>query len=210
MPTHRGRDFACAAGGQEGRNLRFPPSCGSPLSLRRATGAVDRSPAKRLPPTCCCDRQGLTATPEGRGISLLAAFEKWAAILWRNALLRASARPYLRQQMPQIFGQTPNYLLPLRRKRGDSQEGRKLGFSPLVRPRRAGALSPPPAGGEPPLRVLRTNIKTYACLGKNSENVLPLPGCELTLIYPPFAAAISRARYSPSPTPCSSRTAGER
>ena len=115
-----------------------------PLSLRRATGAVDRSPAKRLPPTCCCDRQGLTATPEWRGISLLAAFEKWAAILWRNALLRASARPYLRQQMPQIFGQTPNCPL-FRRKRGDSQEGRKLGFSPLVRLRRAAAL--PPAGG---------------------------------------------------------------
>ena len=148
VPVHRGRDFACAAGGQEGRNLRFSPSCGSPLSLRRATGAVDRSPAKRLPPTCCCDRQGLTATPEGRGISLLAAFEKWAAILWRNALLRASARPYLRQQMPQIFGQKLWCLLLLRRKRDDSQEGRNPVFSPLVRPRRAGAHTPPPAGGE--------------------------------------------------------------
>ena len=65
VPAHHGREFACAAGGQEGRNLRFPPSCGSPLSLRRATGAVYRSPAKQLPPTCCCDRRGLAATPEG-------------------------------------------------------------------------------------------------------------------------------------------------
>ena len=116
-----------------------------PLSLRRATGAVDRSPAKRLPPTCCCDRQGLTATPEGRGISLLAAFEKWAAILWRNAPLRASARPYLRQQMPQIFGQKLWCLLLLRRKRGDSQEGRKLGFS-LFASRSERACEQPPAG----------------------------------------------------------------
>ena len=67
MSAHHGRDFACAAGGQEGENLRFSPSCGSPLSLRRATGAVNRGSAKRLPPSCCYDRHGLAATPEGCG-----------------------------------------------------------------------------------------------------------------------------------------------
>ena len=41
------------------------------------------------------------------------------------------ARPYLRQQMPQIFGQIPIYLLLPKRKRGDSQEGRNF-VSPLL------------------------------------------------------------------------------
>ena len=89
-----------------------------PLSLRRATGAVGRSPAKRMPPTCYCDRQGLAATPEGVEISLLSVIRKWAAILWCNAPLRASARPYLRQQMSQIFGQTLLYLLSLKKEKG--------------------------------------------------------------------------------------------
>ena len=71
--------------------------------------------------------------PQRVEISLLAAPEKWAAILSRNAPLRASARPYLRQQMPQIFGQTLYCLLSLRRKRGDSQEGRNLRCLPSSR-----------------------------------------------------------------------------
>ena len=42
-----------------------------PLSLRRATGAVYRNPAKRMPPICCCDRHGMTSTPEGKGFPFL-------------------------------------------------------------------------------------------------------------------------------------------
>ena len=123
----------------------FPLLANHPLSLRRATGAVDRCSAKRLPPTCCCDRHGMAATPEGAKISPLAACEKWAAILSRNAPLRASARPYLRHQMPQIFGQTPLCLLTPKEKGVIRKRGETFGVSPLVRLRRAAAL--PPAGG---------------------------------------------------------------
>ena len=75
------------------------------------------SDAFRLPPNCCCDRHGIDCHPRGsalpRGVesALLVALGKWAAGTLALRTLRASARPYLRQQMPQIFGQMPMYLL---------------------------------------------------------------------------------------------------
>ena len=57
--------------GKKGKTYGFPLLANHPLSLRRATGAVDRSPAKRLPPTCCCDRHGMAATPEGQRFPFL-------------------------------------------------------------------------------------------------------------------------------------------
>ena len=125
--------------------VRQPLLAGHPLSLRRATGAVGRCSAKRLPPTCCCDRHGMAATPEGAKISPLAACEKWAAILSRNAPLRASARPDLRQQMPPIFGQTLLYLLPLKGKGVIRKRGETL-VSPLFASRSERACEQPPAG----------------------------------------------------------------
>ena len=125
----------------------FPLLANHLLSLRRATGAIYRSPAKRLPPSRCCDRHGMAAIPEtyphncgkisGLDSPFLLIKGSWAAETWAGGPLCASARPDLRQQMPQIFRQTLLYLLSLRRKRGDSQEGRKLGFSPLREPQRA-------------------------------------------------------------------------
>ena len=46
-----------------------------PLSLRRAAGAENRSPAKRMPPTCQSNRKGLAATPEGQGFPFLLLFK---------------------------------------------------------------------------------------------------------------------------------------
>ena len=143
--------------GQEGKHLRFSPSCQStPFPSGRAARARV-SDAFRLPPSCCCDRHGIGCHPRGsalpRGVepALLVALGKWAAGALALRTLRASARPYLRQQMPQIFGQMPMYPLPPRgkgviRKRGKTQ------FVPSCAPAPRRRPFPPPAGGETPAR----------------------------------------------------------
>ena len=139
LPGETGRpriaeDFACAAGGQEGGNLRFPPSCQS-SSFPQARHGRGLSQSRQTASTHLLLRQArFSCHPRGARIFLLAASKKWAAGLRRNALLRASARPDLRQQMPQIFGQTLLYLFSLTRKRGDSQEGRNLWCLPSCAP----------------------------------------------------------------------------
>ena len=71
--------------GQEGKHLRFSPSCQStPFPLGRAARA-GVSDAFRLPPNCCCDRHGIDCHPRGsalpRGVesALLVALGKWVA-----------------------------------------------------------------------------------------------------------------------------------
>ena len=183
-PARRGRaGFAPARRGRaRGRKpIRFPPSCQSPSFPSGRAARARVSDAFRLPPNCCCDRQGIgchsrgNALPRGVESALLVALGKWAAGTLALRTLRASARPYLRQQMPQIFGQMPMCLLPYKGKGGDSQEGRNF-VSPLFasrsertceQPPRSGGLAsrsapaarsgpfPPPAGGEIPAREAR-------------------------------------------------------
>ena len=113
------------------------------------------SDAFRLPPGCCCDRQGIGCHPRGRARSARPYDGLNGASLWGGTCpsccfgqmgggnlgvthLARAARPYLRQQMPPIFGQMLTCLLLPQRKRGDSQEGRNF-VSPLLcarRPRR--------------------------------------------------------------------------
>ena len=71
--------------GQEGKHLRFSPSCQStPFPLGRAARARV-SNAFRLPPNCCCDSHGIDCHPRGsalpRGVesALLVALGKWVA-----------------------------------------------------------------------------------------------------------------------------------
>ena len=125
FPTGRGfrplrrAGFAPARRGRaRGRKpIRFPPSCQSPSFPSGRAARARVSDAFRLPPNCCCDRHGIGCHPRGstlsRGVelALLVALGKWAAGTLALRTLRASARPYLRQQMPQIFGLTPMYLL---------------------------------------------------------------------------------------------------
>ena len=149
-------DFACAAGGQEGRNLWFPPSCQSSTFHQARHGRGYRSPAKRMPPTCQSNRKGLAATPEGAGACpFLLLVKSGRRKLRRNALLRASARPDLRQQMPQIFGQTLNCLLPLKGKGVIRKRGENV-VSPLLCARAAQAHRPrAPQRAAPPARCER-------------------------------------------------------
>ena len=133
-------DFACAAGAQEGEHLRFSPSCeSSPFpQARRGRG---KALSRQAGSTHLLLRQAWDGChPRGVGISLLAASEKRAAETWAGRPLRASAHPYLRQQMPQIFGQMLNCLLSLRRKRGENL------VSPLFASRSERACEQPPAG----------------------------------------------------------------
>ena len=130
---------ACAAALRaRGRKpIRFPPSCQSPSFPSGRAARARVSDAFRLPPNCCCDRQGIGCHPRGstlhRGVesALLVALGKWAAGTLALRTLRASARPYLRQQMPQIFGQMPMYLLLPKGKGVIRKRGETL-VSPLL------------------------------------------------------------------------------
>ena len=71
VPAHHGLKVPLrAAGGQEGKHLRFSPSCqSSPFPSGRAA-RVKVSDAFHLPPNCYCDRQGIGCHPRGvRGAS---------------------------------------------------------------------------------------------------------------------------------------------
>ena len=66
VPAHHGLKVPLrAAGGQEGKHLRFSPSCqSSPFPSGRAA-RVKVSDAFHLPPNCYCDRQGIGCHPRG-------------------------------------------------------------------------------------------------------------------------------------------------
>ena len=168
FPTGRGfrplrrAGFAPARRGRaRGRKpIRFPPSCQSPSFPSGRAARARVSDAFRLPPNCCCDRQGIGCHPRGsalpRGVesALLVALGKWAAGTLALRTLRASARPYLRQQMPQIFGQMPMYLL-LPKGKGVIRKRGKTQFVPSCAPAARSGPFPPPAGGEIPAREAR-------------------------------------------------------
>ena len=177
-----GNDAPARRGRARGRKpIRFPPSCQSPSFPSGRAARARVSDAFRLPPNCCCDRQRIGCHPRGSALpcgvepALLVALGKWAAGTLALRTLRASARPYLRQQMPQIFGQMPMYLL-LPKGKGVIRKRGETSFSPLREPQRAymrataaqrrllasrsapAARSgpfPPPAGGEIPAREAR-------------------------------------------------------
>ena len=106
----------------------------------------------RLPPGWCCDRHGIGCHPKGAvaslqgGICPSCCFGKVGGGSFGVTHLARKARPYLRQQMPQIFGQMLKRLLPAQRKRGDSQEGRNF-VSPLFASRSERACEQPPRSG---------------------------------------------------------------
>ena len=142
-PCITGWDAACAAALRARRGKPgFPPSCqSSPFPLGRAARARVSS-AFQLPPSRV-DRVSRTdATPEmarrgrralrgGVTTAILVAFQQLGGAKFGVTHLARAARPYLRQQMPQIFGQMLTCLLSPKRKRGDSQEGRNF-VSPLL------------------------------------------------------------------------------
>ena len=133
----------CAAGTQEEGEPEVPPaSCESPPLPSGRAARARVSDAFRLPPGCCCDRQGIGCHPrerarDARPYDGLNGASPWGGIcpsccfgqmgggnLGVTHLARA-ARPYLRQQMPPIFRQMPMRLLPPKgkgviRKRGET------------------------------------------------------------------------------------------
>ena len=121
------RVISFPSGAPRARFIVVPPSGCRPAAVATGMGWL---PSQKTYPHNCGKTSGLDSP-------FLLIKGSWAAETWAGGPLCASARPDLRQQMPQIFGQTLNCLLPLRRKRDDSQEGRKLGFSPLREPQRA-------------------------------------------------------------------------
>ena len=148
-----GNDAPARRGRARGRKpIRFPPSCQSSSFPSGRAARARVSDAFRLPPNCCCDRQGIGCHPRGSTLprrvesALLVALGRWAAGTLALRTLRASARPYLRQQMPQIFGLTPMCLLPYKGKGGDSQEGRNF-VSPLFASRSERTCEQPPRSG---------------------------------------------------------------
>ncbi len=166
VPAHRGGFRLRGGRTRRGKSTVFPFL---PIILF-PSGAVDRGSAKRLPPTCCCDRHGLGATPEGWRFPFLLLFEAGRQKLGRDAPLRASARPYLRQQMPQLFGQTFDCLLPLKGKGVIRKRGENL-VSPLLCACRAQRhASRRPQAAEPPARLERAHC--FALSGEKKHRLM--------------------------------------
>ena len=145
FPTGRGfrplrrAGFAPARRGRaRGRKpIRFPPSCQSPSFPSGRAARARVSDAFRLPPNCCCDRHGIGCHPRGSALPLrggtspsccLGQMGGWNFSVTHPA--RVSA-PLLRQQMPQIFGQMPMYLLLPKGKGVIRKRGETL-VSPLL------------------------------------------------------------------------------
>ena len=91
----------------------------------------------RLPPGWCCDRHGIGCHPKGAvaslqgGICPSCCFGKVGGGNFSVTHLARKARPYLRQQMPQIFGQMLKRLLPPKGKGVIRKRGETL-VSPLL------------------------------------------------------------------------------
>ena len=127
--------------GQEGGNQGFPLLVNQPLSFRARCARKGKSlfpPAARLPQrvsrtgaTPEMARRGRRALRGGVATAILVAFQQLGGGKFGVTHLARAARPYLRQQMPRIFGQMLTCLLLPKRKRGDSQEGRNF-VSPLL------------------------------------------------------------------------------
>ena len=165
---------------KKGETYGFPLLANHPLSLRRATGAVYRSPAKRLPPTCYCDRQGLVATPEGQGFPFL--------LLLKSGQQDFGATHFCARQRALICGSKCRKSLGRRfcicfhlqgkgviRKRGET-----FGVSPLVR-RAAQAHTPRrPQAAQSPFRLVRRKkhrISLMRCFFFSFSGSGSAPGC---------------------------------
>ena len=113
-----------------------------PLSLRRATGAVYRNPAKRMPPICCCDRRGMTSTPEGKGFPFLLLLKSGRQFFSVTHLCARQRALICGSKCRKFSGRRLCVCFYLEGKGGDSQEGRNPGFAPLVRLSRAATRIP--------------------------------------------------------------------
>ena len=199
VPVHHG--LGCGlrgrTAGKKGETKVSPFLSINPFPLGRAARARVSS-AFQLPPSCV-DRVSRTdATPEmarrgrralrgGVATALLVAFQQLGGGNFAVTHLARAARPYLRQQMPQIFGQMPMYLLLPKgkgviRKRGETSclpcmrataAQRRLLASRSAPAARSGPF-PTPAGGEIPAREARA---PKGPLGLPTPTGCPISAC---------------------------------
>ena len=135
-----------------------PSSCESPPPPSGRAARVKVSDAFRLPPNCHCGRQGIGCHPRrvrlhgsrpGRRLHGNGKHKPYIASTPTSRVRRKTELPrhYRKSNFSTVCGK-----ICLRSRAaayipsgGDPQEGAR---PPLARPRRAGAPSPPPAGGE--------------------------------------------------------------
>ena len=155
MPIHNGIFAAMRRRHTRGGGTKVPPaSCESPPLPSGRAARARVSDAFRLPPGCCCDRQGLVATPRG-GRAMRAPTKRgrqrfmgwnlpflllWADGQWKLGCYAPCARsaPLFAAANAATFWVCTYASAPAQRKWGDSQEGRNF-VSPLLcarRPRR--------------------------------------------------------------------------
>ena len=143
-PTGR-RECPCITGGisparradKKEETYGFLLLANHPLSLRRATGAVYRSPAKRMPPICCCDRQGLAATPEGQGFPFLLLLKSGRQFFSVTHLCARQRALICGSKCRKFSGRRLCVCFYLEGKGVIRKRGETPGFAPLREPQRA-------------------------------------------------------------------------